>query len=128
MKITTIKKLQQKFVGRICTILTNTVAKKDFSDQQFADFFTGVIDEIDDDGVFTTHVLTGCKNFYFFSQIIGIVEEQVLDENNPEHAKIIEKVKDKGQNSAKNIKTSDEQFIDIEDLANLSANLQKGQK
>jgi len=128
MKITTIKKLQQKFVGRICTILTNTVAKKDFSDQQFADFFTGVIDEIDDDGVFTTHVLTGCKNFYFFSQIIGIVEEQVLDENNPEHAKIIEKVKDKGQNSAKNIKTSDEPFIDIEDLANLSANLQKGQK
>lgn len=128
MKITTIKKLQQKFVGRICTILTNTVAKKDFSDQQFADFFTGVIDEIDDDGVFTTHVLTGCKNFYFFSQIIGIVEEQVLDQNNPEHAKIIEKVKDKGQNSAKNIKTSDEPFIDIEDLANLSANLQKGQK
>ena len=128
MKITTIKKLQQKFVGRICTILTNTVAKKDFSDQQFADFFTGVIDEIDDDGVFTTHVLTGCKNFYFFSQIIGIVEEQVLDKNNPEHAKIIEKVKDKGQNSAKNIKTSDEPFIDIEDLANLSANLQKGQK
>lgn len=128
MKITTIKKLQQKFVGKVCTILTNQVAKTNFSDQQFADFFTGVIDELDEDGIFTTHVLTGCRNFYTFSQIVGIVEEQFLDENNPEHAKIIEEVKDKVQKPPKTSKTTSDQFIDIEDLANLSANLQKGLK
>ena len=75
MKITTVKKLQQKFQGKICTILTHPIAKRDFNDAQFADFFTGVVDEIDDDGIFTTHALTACKNFYFFTRSIYIVSD-----------------------------------------------------
>lgn len=128
MKITTVKKLQQKFQGKICTIMTHPIAKRDFNDAQFADFFTGVVDEIDDDGIFTTHALTACKNFYFFSQVIGIIEEQVLDQQNPEHIKIIEEVKDNMKNPKKTSETNEDQFINIEDLAELTAKLQKGKK
>jgi len=94
MKITTIKKLQERFVGKICTILTTPIAKTNFSDTQFADFFTCVIDNLDEDGVLATHPNTGCKNFYNLTNIIGIVEEQVFYEDNPEHAEIISKIKD----------------------------------
>lgn len=94
MKVTNIKKLQNAFVGKICTILTKPIAKRDFNDTQFADFFTGLVDYIDEDGVWTTHSITGCKNFYNLLEIIGIIEEQVLHENNPEHAEIIRQSKE----------------------------------
>lgn len=136
MKITTIKKLQQNFIGKICTILTHPVAKRDFNDRQFADFFTGVVDEIEEDGIMTRHTLTGCKNFYFFENIIGIMEEQVLNEDNPEHQKIIQQVKEKNQgfkqqqstqNPPKSQQSMQDEFIDINDLAELQAKLKKGQ-
>ena len=69
--------------------ISKPIAKSNFSDPQFADFFTGVVDSIDEDGIFTTHTLTGCKNFYQFKNVIGVIEEQVLDEENPDHKKII---------------------------------------
>lgn len=122
MKILTIKKLQSNFLGKICTILTKPTAKPDFSDHQFADFFTGVIDEIDDDGIFTTHTLTGCKNFYKMSEIVGIIEEQVLDESDPRHQKIITEMKEKKekQDNQDNDDTNDPKFIDIDDLSSLT--------
>ena len=70
--------------------------------------------------------MTACKNFYFFSQVIGIIEEQVLDQQNPEHIKIIEEVKENMKNPKKTSETNEDQFINIEDLAELTAKLQKG--
>ena len=92
MKITTIKKLQEKFVGKVCTILTCGIAKNNFADQQFADFFTGIVDSIDEDGIFTRHHLTGCRNFYAMNHVVGILEEQVIGEDNPEFEKIVQEV------------------------------------
>jgi hypothetical protein len=124
MKILIIKKLQSNFLGKICTILTKPIAKRDFSDHQFADFFTGVIDEIDDDGIFTTHTLTGCKNFYRMSEVIGIIEEQVLNDEDPKHQKIITELKEKqGKKDDKdndNDDTNKQKFIDIDDLSGLT--------
>lgn len=94
MKINNIRKLQAQFTGKICTILTKPIAKNNFNDTQFADFFTGLIDFLDEDGIWTTHPTTGCKNFYNLFEIIGIIEEQVLYEDNPEHAEIIRQVKE----------------------------------
>lgn len=94
MKITTIKRLQEKFVGKVCTILTRPLAKSNFSDTQFSDFFTGVIDSLDEDGIFATHPTTACKNFYNLANVIGIIEEQMLYEDDPEHAEIIKQVKE----------------------------------
>jgi hypothetical protein len=93
MKITSIKKMQETFVGKVCTVLTVGVGKNNFQDQQFADFFTGIVDSIDEDGIFTRHSLTGCKNFYAMNHIVGIMEEQVICEDNPEYQNIVNEVK-----------------------------------
>lgn len=95
MKISTIKKLQEYFTGKVCTILTVTVNKVNFTDQQFFDFFTGKIDAVDEDGIFARHHITGCVNFYPFEHITGILEEQVIQEDDPKYTKIVEDIKKK---------------------------------
>lgn len=93
MKLTTtVKKLNETFKGKICTVLTVGISKINFNDIQFADFFTGFIESIDEDGVWTRHHLSGCKNFYPMAFVVGIMEEQVVEETDPEYKKIIEKV------------------------------------
>jgi hypothetical protein len=93
MKSLTIKKLQDAFVGRVCTILTTTIAKTNFQDTQFSDFFTGIIESLDEDGVFAKHHMTGCKNFYTWNHIVGLLEEQVIEETNPKYQEIIQEIK-----------------------------------
>ena len=92
MKIQTVKRLQEQFIGKICTVLTTGVSKSNFSDIQFADFFTGFIESIDDDGVWTRHHVSGCKNFYPMAFVVGIMEEQVVQEGDPDYEKIVEKI------------------------------------
>ena len=92
MTISTIKKLNEIFRGKICTVLTVGVNKNNFTDIQFSDFFTGFIEQIDDDGVWTKHHLTGCKNFYPMSQVVSILEEQVVQESDPQYEKLMEQV------------------------------------
>ena len=58
MKINNVRKLQTQFTGKVCTILTKPIAKHDFNDTQFSDFFTGLIDFLDEDGIWTTHPTT----------------------------------------------------------------------
>lgn len=93
MKITSLKRMQEMFTGKVCTILTVGVGKNNFQDHQFADFFTGIVDSIDEDGIFTRHHMTGCKNFYAMQYVVGILEEQVISEDNPEYEKIVNEVK-----------------------------------
>jgi hypothetical protein len=122
MKITSIKKLQEQFVGKVCTVLTTGIAKGDFADHQFADFFTGIVENIDEDGVFTRHHVTGCKNFYTMQYIVGIIEEQVIDENNPEYQNIVEDIKKnppKNPNGIIEIDPNKSPFIDPATLASL---------
>lgn len=93
MKITTIKKLTDLFVGKLCTILTDTVAKTNFNDTQFGDFFTGFVESIDEDGVIVRHHVTGCKNFYALQHVVGILEEQVITEDDPRYNKAVTELK-----------------------------------
>jgi len=93
MKALTVKKLQEAFVGKVCTILTSTVAKTNFQDQQFSDFFTAIVESLDEDGVFAKHHMTGCRNYYTWSHIIGILEEQVIQQDDPKYQEIMQEVK-----------------------------------
>lgn len=93
MKTLTIKRLQENFVGKVCTILTTTIAKTNFHDTQFSDFFTGIIESLDDDGIFARHHMTGCKNFYTWNHVVGLLEEQVIEETNPKFQEIIEEIR-----------------------------------
>ena len=93
MKTLTVKKLQEAFVGKVCTILTSTVAKTDFQNQQFSDFFTAIIESLDEDGIFAKHHMTGCRNYYTWMHIVGILEEQVIRQDDPKYEEIMQEVK-----------------------------------
>lgn len=93
MKALTAKKLQEAFVGKVCTILTSTVAKTNFQDQQFSDFFTAIIESVDEDGIFAKHHMTGCRNFYNWLHVVGILEEQVVQQGTPEYDQIMQEIK-----------------------------------
>lgn len=93
MKITTVKKLSEAFTGKICTILTNTVAKTNFHDTQFSDFFTGFVESVDEDGLFLKHSMTGCVTFFAMEHIVAILEEQVITEDDPRYEKVMEEIK-----------------------------------
>lgn len=92
MKAQNVKKLQM-FVGKVCTVLTSSVCKQNFTDTQFPDFFVGAIDSIDEDGIFSKHPLTGCVNFYSWPHVVAIFQEQVIEENDPRYEKIMEEIK-----------------------------------
>lgn len=127
MKATIIKKLSDQFVNKVCTILTTGIGKNNFNDHQFADFFTGIVESIDEDGIFTRHHLTGCKNFYSMEFVVGIIEEQVIEESNPEYENIVNQVKNKTYENKPVIMGVDpkaSQFIDPATLASLSKQAQ----
>jgi hypothetical protein len=129
MKITTIKKLQEAFVGKVCTVLTVSVAKNNFSDQIFNEFFTGFIESIDEDGVISKHTMTGCKTYYVWASIVAIVEEQFISEDSPEYKKILEKVNQSPVEVKSNVIQLDQQsqFVDPELMAKLSSQAKESQ-
>jgi hypothetical protein len=92
MKNTTLKKLQE-FIGQVCTIITTATCKNDFTDVQFPDFFLGIVESIDEDGVFSKHPVTKCVNFYSWPHIVGIFQEQVIQKNDPQYEEVIKEIK-----------------------------------
>lgn len=121
MKITNIKKLQELFIGKVCTILTMGIAKNNFADQQFADFFTGIVEFIDEDCVITHHPLNKCRNFYSMQYIVGILEEQFISESDPAYEKVVEEIKNSQQPKSGIIEVdpNNSPFINHETLAEL---------
>jgi len=124
MKAQNIKKLQL-FVGKVCTVLTTSVCKQNFTDVQFPDFFVGVIDSIDEDGIFSKHPLTGCINFYSWNYVVAIFQEQVIEESDPRYEKIMEEIKSKPEKKSGvipvDISNNQEiKFFDPETMAKLS--------
>ena len=124
MKAQNVKKLQV-FVGKVCTVLTTSVCKQNFTDVQFPDFFVGVIDSIDEDGIFSKHPLTSCINFYSWNYVVAIFQEQVIEETDPRYEKIMEEIKSKPEKKSGimpvDISNNQEiKFLDPETMAKLS--------
>jgi hypothetical protein len=125
MKSITIKKIQDAFVGKVCTILTSTIAKTNFQDQQFADFFTGIIQSVDEDGVFAKHHITGCSNYYNWNYVVGILEEQVIEQDDPEYENIVQQITKKTEN---NIVSNDSSpFINPDIMSQIAKQAQEAQ-
>ena len=80
----------QYFVGKVCTVFVGNIAR-DFNPEQFSNYFVGKVEAIDEKGILTAHVGTGCKNYFLLNNVIGIAEEQLLYPDDPEDAKVIEK-------------------------------------
>jgi len=72
----------QYFVGKICTIFTAPI-NREFNERQNVDYFVGRVDGFDDKGILMSHVISNCKNYYFFNNVISIAEEQMVDSDDP---------------------------------------------
>jgi len=132
MKAQNLKKLQV-FVGKVCTVLTSTVCKQNFTDVQFPDFFVGVVESIDEDGIFSKHPLTGCLSFYSWSHVVAILQEQVIEETDPRYETIMEEIKNNPEKKSGivpvDVSNSDEvRFLDPESMARIAEQAKEMQK
>jgi len=113
------------FIGKACTISTVEINFR-FKEQQMMDYFMGIVESMDQLGVWIVHPITKCKSYIFFSRIVSISEEQILYENDPEDAKIIEEYrKEKPITAAKTVMTEHAQktepfFINPVNLAKMA--------
>lgn len=82
------KKLQY-FVGKLCTILTRP-ASRFFDENQHINVFVGIVDSVDDFGVWLIQLNTKKKSFFFAHSLVGVIEETVSIVNDDE-AKVIKK-------------------------------------
>ena len=105
MKISTIKKLNNLFLGKVVTLITLGTNKPNIIDSQFSDFYTGVLEELDEDGVILTH-------FFATNCIVAVLQEQVLDEDDPENKIEIEKIKERKKEIEKEREKEESQSCD----------------
>lgn len=99
------------------------------------DYFVGIVDKIDEDGLLLTSPHTKCKSYIFLKHIVSISEEQVLYESNPDDKKIIDEYrKQKPITAAKTVMPSADpkpivatppppappKFVDAQGLAKLA--------
>jgi hypothetical protein len=89
----TIAKLQY-FINKIVTVFTGQI-NRNFDEQHSREHFTVRVREIDSDGLWGTHPYNEAVSFFPLSEIKLITEEIVLNPDNPEHAKMIQKYQEK---------------------------------
>lgn len=79
----------QDLVGKVCTVTTVEVNFR-YKPEQMMDYFMGTLESVDDEFLWLRHPQTKCLSGIARRYLVNIAEEQVLYEDNPEHAKIIE--------------------------------------
>lgn len=77
----------ERFLGKICTVLTQTVSFPFTNPQQHAEFFSGLVTEINPSGIFLKNINSNTMAFYTFP-IVGIVEEQTVAKSDVNYEKI----------------------------------------
>lgn len=82
-----LQNLTENFLGKICTVITQSISLPIKDPIVAAQYFTGEVIAIDYDGIWIRHMLSNTKAFYAFP-VVGIVEEKVVSSNDPLHEKI----------------------------------------
>jgi hypothetical protein len=91
------------FVGKAVTITTVQINFR-FKEEAMADYFSGILEIIDEKGLWLLHLATKSRTFILYSYVVSITEEQMLFEDNPVDAKIIEEYrKEKPLTAAKHV-------------------------
>jgi hypothetical protein len=104
------------FIEKPITIITKSI-NRNFNETQSIDYFTGICEKITQNGVFTIHPITGCKNFILFSSMVGIFEEQkVVEEKIKEEIQEIQEIQS-------NISFKKEDKINIDVISDLVNNV-----
>ena len=108
------------FKGKPCTISTVEINFR-FKEQQMMDYFMGIVETIDKHGIWIVHPITKCRSYILLSHIVSISEEQVLYEDNPQDAKIIEEYrKEKPITAAQTIIPPESSFVNPVSLAKIA--------
>lgn len=94
MKHTT--NVYKPFLGKVCTILTQTTSLPIRDSKQHAEYFTGEVVDVTEEGITIKHLNIGTYAFYTFP-IIGIVEEQAISKNDPNYDKLVEEINKKAK-------------------------------
>jgi len=87
-------KLLSSFRGKVCTIFTTPV-NHPFDANQMREYFVGIVDAVNKDGILLKHHVTGGRTFISMSKFAAIAEEQALDPSDPKHREFIEAMKKK---------------------------------
>ena len=95
------------FKGKPVTVCTVEINYR-FKEQQMMDYFMGILEAVEDDGIWIVHPVTKCRSYVFMNHIVSIAEEQVLYENNPEDAKIINEYRQEKPISAAKTQITDQ--------------------
>lgn len=80
-------KQYERFLGKVCTILTGPVSFPFSNGKQHAEYFSGLVTEVSNNGILIKHLNTNTHAFYTFP-IVGVVEEQTIDRSHPDYDKI----------------------------------------
>jgi hypothetical protein len=128
-----IKKLKKIFLGKICTIFTSPT-NRDYKSENpktypkpLYTYFVGLIEDIDDWGIYTAQATTGLPSFFLWTNVVGIAQEELLDPENEKDAEVIENIKSEYKEKIKTIPAlKDGQYVDIENLDNISKGLSSG--
>jgi hypothetical protein len=62
--------------------------------EAFYHYFMGLVEDVNEEGILIRNPNTGCKRFFFKSQVVALAEEEVLSEDKPKDAEILAKFKD----------------------------------
>lgn len=109
------------FIGKPCLLHTVDVQFKHSPVQNF-DYFMGVVEAVDNEFVWIKHPQLNTVSGIARQYLVSIAEEQVLYEDNLEHAKIIEEYKKEKPEIAK--KTAIPARVDPKGMAELSKKMQ----
>jgi hypothetical protein len=109
------------FKGKVCTVLTSP-ANRHFDDTQHANVFVGLVEEIDELGVWLIQLAEKKKSFFTHRSLVGIIEETVTVFNEDE-AKEVRK-----QLEARIPPKDGQQLISVDSLKKLKNNNQLEKK
>lgn len=73
--------LAQHFIGKVCTIFTIPISNTSLNPSQMANYFMGLILEIDEHGILTQQISTGFKSYFPWDKIVTIAEEELVTDS-----------------------------------------------
>lgn len=107
------------FKGKVCTILTSPTNRHFVDEAQYANTFLGLVDKVDNLGVWVIQLTTKKKSFFTHHSLVGIIEESVRIFDSEEEANALRK-----QLEAKLPPKNSQQLISVDSLKKLKNNNQ----
>ncbi len=86
-----VKSIQENFLGKVCTILTESSAIPFKNAMDHSQYYSGIMIGADLSGVWLKHPQNGTLSFFSYP-LQGIVEEQYIAPGDPRHEKVKEEM------------------------------------